>query len=200
MISEDKGANISRRESILSAAREVFNYKGFHGATTSEISQKAGVAEGTIFRYFKTKKELLLAVFEPLETAWAAEFIRGAAEQEDEDTLRFYLKKQLYLVKENFELFKIFFYESQFHPELREKLTNKVVQKTLVPVESYLEEQVKEGKYREIDIPTAARALFGMLAVFIAWEEVLQAEDHIKFDEVEVVERIIDIFLHGVKK
>lgn len=42
--------------SILHAAIEVFSEKGYAAAATSEIAQKAGVAEGTIFRYYKTKK------------------------------------------------------------------------------------------------------------------------------------------------
>jgi AcrR family transcriptional regulator len=51
---------ISDRElSILHAAIKVFSQKGFNGATTKEIAQEAGVAEGTIFRYFSTKKDIL---------------------------------------------------------------------------------------------------------------------------------------------
>lgn len=42
--------------SILEAAIDVFAEKGFSAAATSEIAQRAGVAEGTIFRYYRTKK------------------------------------------------------------------------------------------------------------------------------------------------
>lgn len=41
---------------ILEAAIEIFSDKGYSAAATSEIAQKAGVAEGTIFRYYKTKR------------------------------------------------------------------------------------------------------------------------------------------------
>ena len=49
-----------RREVILTAAAQVIAAKGYHGATTREIAEAADLAEGTIFNYFPTKRELLL--------------------------------------------------------------------------------------------------------------------------------------------
>src|SRR2546430_14366674 len=49
----------------MEAAAEVFAERGFEGATTAEIAQRAGVAEGTIFKRFRTKRDLLLAVVGP---------------------------------------------------------------------------------------------------------------------------------------
>ena len=48
-----------KRKAILDAAFEVFAERGVQNGPTSAISQKAGVAEGSLFRYFKTKDELL---------------------------------------------------------------------------------------------------------------------------------------------
>jgi AcrR family transcriptional regulator len=48
-----------KRKAILEAAFEVFAERGVHHAPTSAISQRAGVAEGTLFTYFATKDELL---------------------------------------------------------------------------------------------------------------------------------------------
>lgn len=47
---------MNRKEAVLKAAVKIFSEKGYSAATTSEIAKEAGVAEGTIFRYFKTKK------------------------------------------------------------------------------------------------------------------------------------------------
>ena len=46
------------KERILEAAMEVFSHKGFHPATMDEISDKAGVGKGTLYRYFETKEKL----------------------------------------------------------------------------------------------------------------------------------------------
>src|SRR2546430_14965059 len=49
----------------MGGAAEVFAEGGLEGATTAEIAQRAGVAEGTIFKRFRTKRDLLLAVVGP---------------------------------------------------------------------------------------------------------------------------------------
>jgi AcrR family transcriptional regulator len=52
------------KERILKAALELFGNKGFYQTTTKEISQKAKIAEGTLFNYFKSKEDLALYFFE----------------------------------------------------------------------------------------------------------------------------------------
>jgi len=53
-----------KRTLISEAAVEVFAEKGFHQARVSDISKRAGVADGTIYLYFKNKDDLLLSIFE----------------------------------------------------------------------------------------------------------------------------------------
>ena len=52
------------KERILAAALELFREKGLEGTTTKEVSKKAGIAEGTLFNYFKTKEDLALYFFQ----------------------------------------------------------------------------------------------------------------------------------------
>jgi AcrR family transcriptional regulator len=59
--SEDK------RNAILDAATRVFAERGLSAAPTSEISKQAGVAEGTLFTYFKTKDDLINALYRELK-------------------------------------------------------------------------------------------------------------------------------------
>jgi len=53
-----------RIDEILVAARAVFCRKGYEQTAVSEIAASMGVVEGTVFKYFPTKRELLLAVLE----------------------------------------------------------------------------------------------------------------------------------------
>jgi len=53
-----------KRERILRAAVRVFAKNGFHDTRVSEVAKAAGVADGTIYLYFKSKDELLLSLFE----------------------------------------------------------------------------------------------------------------------------------------
>jgi AcrR family transcriptional regulator len=52
------------KEKILAAALELFQENGLDGTTTKQISKKAGIAEGTLFNYFKTKEDLALFFFQ----------------------------------------------------------------------------------------------------------------------------------------
>ena len=59
--SEDK------RNAILDAATHLFAERGLTAAPTSEISKQAGVAEGTLFTYFKTKDDLINALYREIK-------------------------------------------------------------------------------------------------------------------------------------
>lgn len=52
------------RQAILQAALKLFREKGFHEASTRDISRLAGIAEGTLFNYFRTKEDLALYFLE----------------------------------------------------------------------------------------------------------------------------------------
>jgi AcrR family transcriptional regulator len=49
---------------ILNAALQLFKEKGLDRTTTKEISKRSGIAEGTLFNYFKTKEDLALYFFQ----------------------------------------------------------------------------------------------------------------------------------------
>ncbi|MED5371848.1 MAG: TetR/AcrR family transcriptional regulator [Myxococcota bacterium] len=53
-----------KRGRITEAAIAVFAERGFHVARVSDIARRAGVADGTIYLYFKNKEDLLLSIFE----------------------------------------------------------------------------------------------------------------------------------------
>jgi AcrR family transcriptional regulator len=52
------------RRRLLAAGEEVFGQRGYHDASIAEITQSAGVAQGTFYLYFDTKRELMRAVVE----------------------------------------------------------------------------------------------------------------------------------------
>jgi AcrR family transcriptional regulator len=69
--SEDK------RNAILDAATHVFAARGLTAAPTSEISKQAGVAEGTLFTYFKTKDDLINALYREIKLEVADAMMSG---------------------------------------------------------------------------------------------------------------------------
>lgn len=54
---------MDKQQDILNSALHLFVEAGFHGTPTSRIAKEAGVANGTLFYYFKTKEELIVALY-----------------------------------------------------------------------------------------------------------------------------------------
>ena len=52
------------RKRIVTAALSLFQTRGFDATTTKAIARKAGIAEGTVFNYFRTKEDIALHFFE----------------------------------------------------------------------------------------------------------------------------------------
>lgn len=59
-----KELKLETRENIVKAATQLFSQVGFDQTKTKTIAQKCDIAEGTLFNYFPTKDDLLIAVFE----------------------------------------------------------------------------------------------------------------------------------------
>jgi len=64
---------------ILHAARDVFCEKGYEQTAVSEIAARIGVVEGTVYKYFATKRELLLKVLEHWYEEMFGDYVRDLA-------------------------------------------------------------------------------------------------------------------------
>src|SRR5919108_5747246 len=77
-----------RRQSIVEAVRNVFAEKGFHGTTTRELAQAAGVSEALIYKHFPSKQSLYAAMLDACAKGPAfAEFNRILALPPSTETL-----------------------------------------------------------------------------------------------------------------
>lgn len=65
------------RQRVINAALELFTTRGYHVTTTPEIAKKAGVAEGTIYRHFDSKRDLLNELYRS-SGRWAARLVKDA--------------------------------------------------------------------------------------------------------------------------
>jgi len=72
-----------KRTAILNASLILFTERGFHGTPTSMIAREAGIATGTLFHYFKTKEELITALYLSVKKEAGAVLRSGAGEGGD---------------------------------------------------------------------------------------------------------------------
>jgi TetR/AcrR family fatty acid metabolism transcriptional regulator len=96
----------------MDAAIKVFAERGFHTATVAEIAKAAGVADGTIYLYFKGKDDLLLRLFDEKMTELLAEAkAELAREKTAPDKLQRFIQLHLALVERNPDLASVLIVE-----------------------------------------------------------------------------------------
>jgi TetR/AcrR family fatty acid metabolism transcriptional regulator len=153
----------NKRERIIAAAAKLFGNKGYHDTTTAEIAESAGVAAGTIYIYFSSKEELLVAVFEEF-LGRHMERLREGVEREktSRDKLTRLLVLGLELMQNNPDSARIFL--SQMRQST--KMITTVVKRSSRAYKDIIEDVLKEGTQTGlcragIDVPAAASMLFG---------------------------------------
>jgi TetR/AcrR family fatty acid metabolism transcriptional regulator len=101
-----------KRSRILDAAIKVFAERGFHTATVAEIARAAGVADGTIYLYFKGKDDLLLRLFDEKMTELLGEARAAvASERTAPARLKRFIQLHLALVERNPDLASVLIVE-----------------------------------------------------------------------------------------
>lgn len=196
--------NQQRQDEILTAAVSVFSEKGYAGATTSEVAKAAGVAEGTIFRYFKTKKELLSAIVIKFVHSISGSLILGGVEKilatsEGKD-LRVVLKEilmdRLRLLHRIRPAFQVVLTEALYHPEIRNAMYDNVYKRALLTIQPFFERMEEEGKLRtglsqDTIMRTVMSAFFGLIAQCIYTGMTNEAFE-------QEADRTIDLLYHGL--
>nr|WP_281273805.1 TetR/AcrR family transcriptional regulator [Biomaibacter acetigenes] len=181
----------------MEAAIKIFSEKGFEGSTTKEIARKARVSEGTIFRYFKTKKDILINLINILTEKSLFKFIEEIENGLDTgEALKHMLKLHYNMMTQNYQLLKTVFYEIQFHKELREAFYKNVVSKVL----AIIEKNIADYNIRD-DIPSdlAAETLLGIFLGIIMVQTMVEENESIH-DEDKKISLILDILFNGIKK
>jgi AcrR family transcriptional regulator len=165
----------ARRKQILDAATQVFAEKGFHRATVKEIARVAGIADGTIYTYFASKDEVLLAVLDRLNetTERKQQFVLGD-EQDLKAFFRAYLRQRMALLWPNAEVFRAVLPELLVNGELRKRYYEQVLAPTIAVGEQFSQGQSEQ---LQVTIPLTVRAiagtLLGLLLLQLLGDEVL---------------------------
>lgn len=184
----------ARRKQILDAATQVFAEKGFHRATVKEIARVAGIADGTIYTYFASKDEVLLAVLDRLNetTERKQQFVLGD-EQDLKAFFRAYLRQRMALLWPNAEVFRAVLPELLVNGELRKRYYEQVLAPTIAVGEQFSQGQSEQ---LQINIPLTVRAIAGTLLGLLLlqllgdqeiaeqWEELPDVLTTLFFDKV----------------
>ncbi len=180
------------RRNLLAAAEVEFGEKGFHNASISSITQRAGVAQGTFYLYYRSKEEIFRALVEHMNRTmrrYLSEAIEGAANRAEAE--RIGLEAFLRFCREHENLYRIVM-ESQFvDPE-----AHRWYFQTLAGgYAERLEAAQSRGEVRLGDPYTQALALIG-IAFFMGKRHLIWSEDGTP--ESDVLAAATEIIQHGI--
>lgn len=185
-----------KRQVILDGAVRVFAEKGFFNATVAEVARAAGVADGTIYLYFKSKDDLLLDVFDNKMSVLceaAREAISNA--KTASDALRSVARLHLQAVEANPAVASVLIVElRQSSAFVRDAQKPRLVE-YLDLIGGIVRRGQETGEFRAEAHPAMLkRALFGALdEIALGW---LLARR--KFDLEQSADEVANIFIRGL--
>ena len=101
-----------RTAGILEAARSVFGTNGFNDATVDDIANAAGVAKGTVYLYYRSKRDIYFSALKfGIQQMYAVLDEQLKAESTTEGKLRAFIAVKLAYFDENRDFFKIYYSE-----------------------------------------------------------------------------------------
>ena len=160
-----------RRAQLLRAARKVFRAKGYDGASVSEIVGEAGVAQGTFYLYFPSKRDAAVSLRDGLmETMAKAVATAVESRTSFEDRLESMIAVTFQVARQNADLFRLAFIGAdETHPEMHSESPEHAP--FLRDITDLFRDAVDAGEMEAMDPEIAARLVIGLLqhAVFEAF-------------------------------
>ena len=202
MAKEDKKSARTREpkeqrvKDILDAAEQVFHEYGYEKATVAEIAKRVGIVEGTVFRYFSGKHELVLQI----TTRWYAELfgelihgLKGIVGTRNR--LRYIIWNQLNAVNEKPELTSVVILtarglDRKFTQEV-ESLYNEYTK----PLIETLKEGMKSGEVRkDISPAMVSHLLYGGIEQLL-WDMLREGT---KLNVEATADEMVDLIFAGI--
>ncbi|NMD72347.1 TetR/AcrR family transcriptional regulator [Bacillus sp. DNRA2] len=200
---EDADDLTEKQKQILLAAIDSFSEKGYAATSTSEIAKKAGVAEGTIFRHYKTKKDLLMAIVAPTMARFLAPFIIKDISRVIntdypcfEDFLKAMVENRKNFIQQNLSLFKIMLQELPFQPELQIQFKTHILPEVYERMKGLIIHYQAKGEIIELPPYSVVRLIASTIFGYLIGRYMLFTE--VNWDEDAEIERTIQFIMHGL--
>ena len=160
---QDGESKLRRRAEIVRAAVKVFAQKGYFAARMREVAEGAGVADGTVYLYFRGKEDLLVSILEEHAEAFLLRARRDIESVADpRERLHRVVERHLFSLENNRALAQVFQIELRHTRRFLRRVARGKVSEYLELLREIIADGVKEGAFRrDVSPEIAARALFG---------------------------------------
>jgi len=185
-----------KREAILRAAIRVFAHNGYFNSKVADIAREAGVADGTVYLYFKSKEEILHSIF---DRSMGEAIADGRKQLEGVSDAREKLRRIALLHLERLgadrELAVVFQVELRGSTKFMEEFSAAGFAEYLDLIRSTIEDGQAAGLFRpQLNAKLLAKILFGALDE-MATNWILSKR---RYKLAPMAEQVLDIFLNGV--
>jgi len=191
-----KEKNNDKYHRILEAAVKVFAEQGFFQSTISQIAKEAGVADGTIYLYFKNKDDILVQFFS-YKTKQVFSRFREDVDKADNaiDKLRNLIRRHLKEFQSDRNMAVVYQAETHQRSRLVEKQIKEMSKMYLDIVSEIVEQGQEEGDIRkDLYLSLVKRFILG------AVDEVINTWLHSKgsYDLISMADPLVELFLKGI--
>ncbi len=185
-----------KREAILRAAIRVFAHNGYFSSKVADIAREAGVADGTVYLYFKSKEEILHSIFDRSMEEAIAEGRQKLADLTDpREKLRQIALLHLERLGSDRDLAVVFQVELRGSTKFMQEFSAAGFAEYLGLIRSTFEEGQQAGVFRhDLNSKVVAKILFGALDE-MATNWILSKR---RYKLAPLADQVLDIFLNGV--
>ena len=186
-----------KREAILRAAITVFAHNGYFNSKVADIAREAGVADGTVYLYFKSKEDILHSIFDrSVDEALAAAREQIELVADPRDKLRRIALLHLERLGADRDLAVVFQVELRGSTKFMEEFSAAGFAEYLTLIRTTFEEGQRAGVFRgDLNANVVAKILFGALDE-MATNWILSKR---RYKLAPMADQVLDILLNGVK-
>ena len=185
-----------KREAILRAAIRVFAHNGYFNSKVADIAREAGVADGTVYLYFKGKEDILHSIFDRnMEQAIVEARLRIEQVTDPRERLRQIALLHLERLGADRDLAVVFQVELRGSTKFMQEFSAAGFAEYLALIRATFEEGQQAGAFRpELNAKIVAKVLFGALDE-MATNWILSKR---RYKLAPMADQVLDIFLNGV--
>lgn len=192
---------IDTKERLLEATFNLISEKGYLGATTREIAQRAGVNELTLFRHFGSKEKLFEEV---LKKYTFLPKLKGLLPE----LRKMSYKESLWVLGERFietlkdrkSLVRIMLSEINLYPDKIRNVYSSFIDEIISILAGYFRYLQGKKVIRHLSPEMGARAFLGMIFSYFLSEEIMTGRVIDKIEVKKILKEFISIFIEGTKK
>jgi len=192
----NNGAVSDKRETILRSAIKVFAQKGYFNSKVADIAKEAGIADGTVYLYFKSKEEILHSVFDRAMEEFITEGKKEIAEiSEPDKRLRRIAQLHLERLGADRDLAIVFQVELRGSIKFMQAFSAAGFAEYLDIIQQTIVEGQRTGVFRQNLNPTiCSKILFGALDEMVTnW--ILSAKP---YKLAPIADTVLEVFLDGM--